>query len=230
MGKTHLLNAIGNALLERDGVRRVAYQPAEEFTEELITAIQGGALARLRARYRSADLLLLDDIQFLAGRERTQEEFFHLFNELHARGRQIVLTSDRAPRELEELEQRLVSRFEGGLVVEIGPLDEGTAAQALAFFLGAEGFTVGEALAAELARRLRPRNMREIQGHAKRAALRAEASGAAKDPAFLRQVLSRARPAPSTLPPGKVDAFFADPTKAFLHWEPRGDRLVERIS
>ncbi|MFN2432483.1 MAG: DnaA ATPase domain-containing protein, partial [Gemmatimonadota bacterium] len=229
MGKTHLLNAIGNALLERDPAARVCCQSAESFTEELITAIQEGDVARLRGRYHGADVLLLDDAHTLGGRERTQEEFFHVFNELHARKRQIVLTSDRPPRELAGVERRLVSRFEGGLVVEIGELEEETAARALLTFLRAEGFALGEPLAAELARRLQPRNMREVQGQAKRAALRAESAGAAKDEAFLQRVLLQGRPEPRERSAERVDPFFRDPYKVFPHWDPVGDRLLERL-
>jgi chromosomal replication initiation ATPase DnaA len=229
MGKTHLVNAIGNAFLERAAGTRVAYQSAESFTDELITAIEEGALARWRAKYRSADLLLLDDVHSVAGRERTQEELFHVFNELHGARKQIVIASDRPPRELQDVEQRLVSRFEGGLVVEIAPLDEATAAQALAWFLREEGFEVDERMGLELARHLRPQNMREIQGQAKRAALRADSAGLAKDAGFLRRILLHARPEPRVLAAGKVDPFFTDPYKVFLHWEPLADRLVEHM-
>jgi chromosomal replication initiator protein len=229
MGKTHLVNAIGNAFLERVPGARVSYQSAESFTDELITAIEEGSLARWRAKYRTADLLLLDDVHSVAGRERTQEELFHVFNELHAARKQVVITSDRPPRELKDVEQRLVSRFEGGLVVEIGALDESSAAQAIAWFLQAEGFVLDERTAAELARRLQPRNMREIQGEAKRAALRADSSGLPKDAAFLQRILLHARPETRAVPAGKVDPFFTDPYKVFMQWEPLTDRLVERV-
>ncbi len=229
MGKTHLMNAIGNAFLERTPGARVSYQSAESFTDELITAIEEGSLARWRAKYRTADLLLLDDVHSVTGRERTQEELFHVFNELHASRKQIVLTSDRPPRELHDVEQRLVSRFEGGLVVEIGALDEATAAQALAWFLRAEEFVLDERDAGELARRLQPRNMREIQGEAKRAALRADSAGLPKDAAFLQRILLHARPESRAVAAGKVDPFFTDPYKVFLHWEPLADRLAERL-
>jgi chromosomal replication initiation ATPase DnaA len=229
MGKTHLMNAIGNAFLESAPGARVSYQSAESFTDELITAIEEGSLARWRAKYRTADLLLLDDVHSVAGRERTQEELFHVFNELHASRKQIVLTSDRPPRELQDVEQRLVSRFEGGLVVEIGALDEATAAQALAWFLRAEEFVLDERVADELARRLQLRNMREIQGEAKRAALRADSAGLPKDAAFLQRILLHARPESRPVAAGKVDPFFTDHYKVFLHWEPLADRLTERL-
>ena len=120
VGKTHLMNAIGNGLVDATSGAPgggVACVPAQVFVDELIAALQEGTVDRWRARYRAASALLLDDVQFVAGKERTQEELFHVFNALHAEGKQLVIASDRPPRELSGLEERLRSRFEGGLVV-----------------------------------------------------------------------------------------------------------------
>lgn len=119
LGKTHLMHAIGHAILQHKPGARVAYLSTEKFTNEFIQGLQENALVKFRQRYRSVDVLLLDDVQFLGGKERIQEEFFHTFNELFESGRQIVLSSDRRASEIAKLESRLVSRFEWGLPADI---------------------------------------------------------------------------------------------------------------
>jgi chromosomal replication initiator protein len=123
LGKTHLLQAIGHFIINNQKSSRVVYLSSEQFTNEFIDAIQHGTLVKFRKKYRYADILMIDDIQFLAGKERSQEEFFHTFNTLHDGHKQIVLSSDRPASEIEKLEQRLVSRFEWGMTAELQPPD-----------------------------------------------------------------------------------------------------------
>jgi chromosomal replication initiator protein len=119
LGKTHLMHAIGHTILRLNPESRVAYLSTEKFTNEFIQALQENSLTKFRQRYRHVDVLLLDDVQFLAGKERIQEEFFHTFNDLFESGKQVVLTSDRRASEIQKLEARLVSRFEWGLPADI---------------------------------------------------------------------------------------------------------------
>lgn len=121
LGKTHLLHAIGNVIHQNHPNFRIIYVKGEDFTNELVTAIQEGDVQSFRGKYRMADLLLIDDIQFIAGKERTQEEFFHTFNALYESGKQLVLTSDRPPKEMNTLEDRMKTRFEWGLLADIQP-------------------------------------------------------------------------------------------------------------
>ncbi|MFM2081939.1 MAG: Chromosomal replication initiator protein DnaA [Verrucomicrobiota bacterium] len=123
LGKTHLLQAIGQYVVAHKKHARVAYVSSEKFTNEFITAIQNNSLVKFRKKYRQTDVLLIDDIQFLAGKERIQEEFFHTFNALHEEHKQIVLACDRPASEIQGLEHRLVSRFEWGLVTDLLPPD-----------------------------------------------------------------------------------------------------------
>ena len=123
LGKTHLLHAIGQYVSQHRKNARVGYLSSEKFTNEFIDAIQNNSLARFRKRYRQTDVLLIDDIQFLAGKERIQEEFFHTFNTLHESHKQIVMSCDRPANEIQGLEQRLVSRFEWGLSTDLQPPD-----------------------------------------------------------------------------------------------------------
>jgi chromosomal replication initiator protein len=119
LGKTHLMHAIGHAILRNNHESRVAYLSTEKFTNEFIQALQENSLTKFRQRYRHVDVLLIDDVQFLAGKERIQEEFFHTFNDLFESGKQVVLSSDRRASEIQKLEARLVSRFEWGLPADI---------------------------------------------------------------------------------------------------------------
>ena len=123
LGKTHLIYAIANVIRKNDPRSKIAYVKGDDFTNELVDAIREGKTAEMREKYRQADLLLVDDIQFIAGKKQTQEEFFHTINNLYESGRQIVLTSDRPPSEMTQLEDRLRTRFEWGLLVDVAPPD-----------------------------------------------------------------------------------------------------------
>jgi chromosomal replication initiator protein len=142
LGKTHLMHAIGHHMGSENPQRSVCYVSSEQFMNELVASIQQGTTAAFRRQYREMDLLLVDDIHFLEGKERTQEEFFHTFNALYDAQRQIVLTSDRPPKDLSGLESRLVSRFEWGLVVDVKPPDYETRMAILQKKAADDGFSL----------------------------------------------------------------------------------------
>lgn len=123
LGKTHLLQAIGNSLLAKDKSKRVIYTSSERFTNEYIHSVRGGKGKEFKDLYRNIDLLIIDDIQFISGKESTQEEFFHTFNTLHQNNKQVVISSDRPPKAIKLLESRLLSRFEWGMIADVAPPD-----------------------------------------------------------------------------------------------------------
>lgn len=163
LGKTHLLQAIGQELLKARPGARVAYVTTERFTNEFIDALQKRTLGPFRQKYRQTDALLMDDLQYLAGKERMQEEFFHTFNALHEGGRQIVLTCDRPAGEIRRLEPRLVSRFEWGLVARLQPPDEETRRAILRQKLDRMGVSLPAEVLEFIAQRVR-NNIRRLEG------------------------------------------------------------------
>ncbi len=163
LGKTHLMHAIGHAVLEKHARRRVAYVTSEKFMNEMISSIQEGRMNDFRTRYRTVDVLLVDDIQFLAGKDRTQEEFFHTFNSLHELNKQIVISSDRPPKEIPTLEDRLRSRFQWGLIADIQAADFETRVAILKSKVGPYARLVPEDVLSFIAHKIQ-RNIRELEG------------------------------------------------------------------
>jgi chromosomal replication initiator protein len=163
LGKTHLMHAIGNQVIARFPRKRVVYATSEKFTNEFITSIQQGKIDEFRARYRRIDLLLIDDIQFIADKERTQEEFFHTFNAIHEDGKQIVLSSDRPPKAILTLEERLRSRFEWGLIADLTAPDLETRIAILRAKAEEGAVPIGSDVIEFIARKV-VSNIRELEG------------------------------------------------------------------
>lgn len=163
LGKTHLMHAIGHSIKQRDRHLRVAYITSEKFMNELINAIRYDKTQTFREKYRSIDVLLMDDVQFMAGKERTQEEFFHTFNQLHNDQKQIVISSDCPPRDIPTLEERLHSRFEWGLIADIEPPDLETKVAILKRKADLDGIDLPDEVAIYIANNIRS-NVRELEG------------------------------------------------------------------
>ncbi len=204
LGKTHLMHAIGHAV--RDGHRRspkVAYVTSEKFVNDMIAAIQDNRMTEFRHRYRSVDVLLIDDVQFLAGKDRTQEEFFHTFNALHEIQKQIVVSSDRPPKDIPTLEDRLRSRFEGGLMADIQPPDFETRLAILKSKLGPHSRLVPDEVCSFIAHRIQ-RNIRELEGALIRVLAHASINGHAitleTSQRILRDIIPESDVQPLTIP------------------------------
>lgn len=163
VGKTHLMVGIGNILLNKNPYLKIIYCPLESFTNDFVQSIQTKRMNEFRAKYRNCDLLLIDDVQFLSGRDSTQEEFFHTFNDLQAKNCQVVLTSDRPPNEIQKLESRLASRFQGGLMVDIQQPDFDTRVAILKAKCNDRGEIVPENVLSLIAENM-PTNTRELEG------------------------------------------------------------------
>jgi chromosomal replication initiator protein DnaA len=232
VGKTHLMHAIGNGLCQTIGTKaRVAVIPAQDFVDELIAALQSRTVERWRASFRGVDALLIDDVQFIAGKERTQEELFHVFNALHAVGKQIVFTSDRAPRDLQGLEDRLRSRFEGGLLVEVKAPDKSLRERLFTKFLRENGWEDPD-LVRDLAADPVP-NVREIIGTVNRIVAAAELSGRGHTKSIAMQAArtsaggSPRRSAPKAVGEHPKETLAMDPEKLILEWPDAAARLID---
>ena len=163
LGKTHLMHAIGHFIQEHFPNMRMLYLPSEMFTNELVSAIKNNKNVEFRQRFRNVDVLMLDDIQFIAGRDSTQEEFFHTFNALHSAGKQIIISSDKPPREIARLEERLRSRFEWGLIADIQKPDFDTRIAILRKKAENEGIEISDEMLELIASRVES-NIRELEG------------------------------------------------------------------
>jgi chromosomal replication initiator protein len=166
LGKTHLMHSIGHFILEKNPDAKVLYVTSEEFTNEVIESIRSGnasAMNKFREKYRTIDVLMVDDVQFIIGKESTQEEFFHTFNALHSAGKQIILTSDKPPKEMETLEERIRSRFEWGLMADIGAPDYETRMAILRRKVESDDMELGDDILNYIATNIKS-NIRELEG------------------------------------------------------------------
>jgi chromosomal replication initiator protein len=233
-GKTHLLHAVGNALLAARPAAIVACLSAQVFVEELVAALEAGRLEWWRRRYRHADALLLDDLQLLAGRDRTQEELFNLFNAFTDEARQLGFTADRVPGQLGGIAPRLTTRFEGGLVVELTAPDRPMRAEMVRRLLAARGVTAEDDVVQYLAARPAD-SARAVQGLVNRALSRMDPASEALAVETVRLAVEGRPPRPSqaqaisaTVPSG-LDAALGSREKVVWDWPNIGERLVEEL-
>ena len=201
LGKTHLLHAVGNLCARRN--QNVLYVSSEEFTNDLINAIRTHTTQAFREKYRRCDVLLIDDIQFIAGKESTQEEFFHTFNTLHGQDKQIVITSDRPPKALVTLEERLRSRFEWGLIADIQAPDFETRFAVLAAKAERAGYNLPDGILDTIARRVQS-NIRELEGALTRIMAFSNLSGLPITPQLLESALADLLPRRNEVQPEQI--------------------------
>ena len=219
LGKTHLLHAIGNACHKRG--LNVLYVSSEEFTNDMINAIRTHTNQAFREKYRSADVLLVDDIQFIAGKESTQEEFFHTFNTLHGQDKQIIVSSDRPPKSLNTLDERLRSRFEWGLAADIQPPDLETRLAILRSKAERSGRQVSDDILETIARRVQS-NIRELEGALNRILAFADLSGTLLTPQLVEVALADLIPQRRDVAPEKIIELVAK------EWQTTVDALLGR--
>ncbi len=188
VGKTHLVNAIGHSVLKRNPSAKIVYMASESFVNDMISSLRRDRMDEFKNRLRQVDLLIIDDVQFLAGRERTQEEFFHTFNTLHEGHRQIILTSDKFPKDIPDLEERLRNRFEWGLTADIQAPEMETRVAILQKKAEMEGFSLSEEVASFMAAEITT-NVRELEGALTRLGAMASLQRAEITVPFARSVL-----------------------------------------
>lgn len=193
LGKTHLLQAIGNEIRANDHNKRILYISSERFTNDFIQAVRSGEGEKFKNLYRSVDLLLIDDIQFLAGKEQTQEEFFHTFNALHQNNKQIVITSDRPPKAIAALEHRLISRFEWGMIADIASPDLETRMAILEHKCREKNVNLSREAIQYIASHVH-HNVRELEGVLNSITAKSQLSGAAATLDDIKQILHSVTP------------------------------------
>ena len=189
LGKTHLLQSIGNEVLKHDPSRKIKYITSERFANELINSIRNQTVNDFKATYQAIDLLIIDDVQFLAGKEKTQNEFFHIFNALYQINKQIVISSDRPPKAIATLEERLRSRFEGGMIADIGKPDLETRIAILKTKSAEKNFNIDEEAVIYIAENIKS-NIRELEGALNRIIAECEFNKKMPTLKFVQQALS----------------------------------------
>jgi len=228
LGKTHLLYAIGNEILKNQPWLRVIYITSERFAIELVQAIRENRTDRFRRTYRQVDILLIDDVHFLRDKEGTQEELFHTFNELYENSKQIVLSSDRPPEELSQLQERLVSRFRWGLVADIQPPNFETRLAILRAKAKENGLEFSDELFTEIASRITS-SVRALEGALIRATAYAELQGQSLTPLLLEEILPHE---PPSEPPLDMEVIKAEVARRYevTVEQLEGERREKRIS
>lgn len=189
LGKTHLVQAIGNRVLASKQQQRVHYVSSDSFTSQFVAAIQNNRMADFSGFYRAVDVLIVDDIQFFGDKEKTQEEFFHIFNDLYQRGKQIILCADRSPQEIQEVEDRLLSRFRAGLSADMQPPDYETRAAILQHKAENQNLTLAPDVVAFLARSI-TKNIRDLEGAINKLQIFSETTNTTIDVPVARQILT----------------------------------------
>jgi chromosomal replication initiator protein len=189
LGKTHLMQAVGNEALKKDNSKKVLYATCEKFANEFVRSLQTGRVNAFKDRYRNIDIFLIDDIQFLVGKESTKEEFFHTFNALHQNNKQIVISSDRPPKALSSLEDRLISRFEGGMIADISPPDLETRIAILKQKTKEKNYELANEILEFIASKIQ-KNIRELEGALTRLVATSQLSGEEPSLELANQILS----------------------------------------
>ncbi len=232
LGKTHLIQAIGNELLNKNSSYKVRYIPAEKYMGEIVDSMKNQSIQQLKQKYRDIDLLILDDIQFIARTEKMQEEFFHTFNALYERNKQIIISSDRPPHAISTLEQRLRSRFEGGMIADVGLPDLETRLLILKIKTETKQVTVPEDVLHYLAEKI-TKNIRELEGALNRIVVASKLSSAPMNIDAVRRIIASHASAPKKFVSAKkiiraVSEFYDMSEAELLHRSRKQDVVKPR--